>query len=122
MQDVEPTVELEMLTPRVGRISVSEAESCLQLPCTLHEMPTLVETFKSHNHINLIKAGDIGQGFIVHALLPDGDQTPEEALESNLAILADMEKAGTLPREIECGLTPPMVAGYVYSPLSLIHI
>ena len=120
MQDTEPIVELEMRTPRVGTVSVREGETYILFPVTLHEMPTLIETFKSHNHINLIKAGDIGQAFIVHDLLTDDDNpTPEllsRTLEANLEQLMRMEAEGELPDEAQCGLTPPMVAGCASMP------
>lgn len=106
-----------MVTPRVGRVSVKDGDSLMLYPCTLHEMPTLIETFKSHNHINLIKAGDIGQAFIVHPMHMSGEESPEEALAMNLQTLTAMEQSGDLPQEMECGLTPPMAAGCVQSTL-----
>jgi hypothetical protein len=104
-----------MITPRVGKISIVEGEKVMLLPCTLHEVPTLIETFKSHNHINLIKAGDVGQAFIVHSLQIGQEQSAEEALNYNLQILMNMEQNGELPQEMECGLTPPMAAGCALS-------
>lgn len=110
-----------MLTPRVGKISVRERDTMILLPCTLHETPTLIETFKSHNHMNLIKAGDIGQSFIVHSLQLAGEETLEEALENNLGLLTAMEQSGDLPQEMQCGLTPPMTAGCVLASKVLLE-
>jgi TATA-binding protein-associated factor Taf7 len=107
-------LRLAMETPRVGAFHVFHSGYSKVYPITLHELPTLVETFKSHNHINLIKSADIGQAFMLHPLVPDfPGQDPNETLRNNLEILKGMDASGALPREISCGVTPPMASGCV---------
>lgn len=73
--------------------------------------------FKSRTHINVVKSGDIRQGSVVYRLRPSvRDQAPEQHLNSSMTQMMDMEEAEELPRELQIGLTPPIVAGSASLP------
>lgn len=76
---------------------------------SLHDVPTQIETYKSHNHVHMIKNGDIGQALMLHSLVYVDGQTQQQVLQSAMNTLVHMETSGALPSEISCGLTPPMV-------------
>ena len=102
-----------MRTERIGALTVQLPDDDERMfAVSLHESPTQIETFKSHNHVNLVKSADIGQVLIVHN--SEGDPVQ---LEVALSALIDMETAGQLPRESIRGLTPPMATGCGPAPL-----
>jgi TATA-binding protein-associated factor Taf7 len=109
VQDVpQAEVQLHMRTEHIGALTIRlPGEDARIFAVSLHETPTLIETFKSHNHVNLVKSADIGQILMVHSAL-DGDP---EMLETSVNALIEMEKSDTLPCEVPRGLTPPMSAG-----------
>lgn len=80
---------------------------------SLHDVPTQIETYKSHNHVHMIKNGDIGQALMLHSLVYNDSQSQEHVLQSSMATLIQMESIGSLPEAISCGLTPPMIEPYV---------
>lgn len=97
-------VKLELIfeTARVGRLKLQVPEEEQKAyAVTLHALPTVVETFKSHNHINLVKSADVGQVILLHY---DENFTTETMVQS----LIDVEASGNLPMEHADGITVPM--------------
>ena len=57
-----PDIQLDMHTGRCGKFKLAfPGETATEHIASLHEVPTIIELFKSHNNTNLMKAGDIGQ-------------------------------------------------------------
>lgn len=83
---------------------------------TLHDVPTQIETYKSHNQVHLVKNGDIGQALVVHELHHVQDPAEQEKLEGILAVLMGMEQHNELPATVQSGLTPPMIRPYGLLP------
>jgi hypothetical protein len=110
----QPEIDLVMRTERVGVLHVKHKELEDAYAVTLHEMPTLLETYKSHNHINLVKSADIGQMLLLH------DQESKVSIEECIDMLTMMERDGALPKEFLRGLTPPMIAGYDFQICSVV--
>jgi TATA-binding protein-associated factor Taf7 len=97
-----------MHTQRVGHLKINVRGVEEGYAVTVHEMPTLVETFKSHNHVNLVKSADIGQAVLLHN---SSNPTSSEDLDTALSALMQMEQNGELPQYIGMGVTPPMASG-----------
>lgn len=83
---------------------------------TLHDVPTQIETYKSHNQVHLVKNGDIGQALVVHELHHVQDPAEQVKLEGILAVLMGMEQNNELPATVQSGLTPPMIRPYGLLP------
>jgi TAFII55 protein conserved region len=103
-------MKLVMESERVGTLTVPHpdpgADPPVQaFPVSVHAMPTLIETFKSHNDFNLMKSADVGQCLMAHA---NGDGDVAQCADM-VATLRGMEDAGQLPAELQRGLTPPML-------------
>jgi TATA-binding protein-associated factor Taf7 len=101
-------LQLKMRTQRVGKLKVNLQGVEESYAVTVHEMPTLVETYKSHNHVNLVKSSDIGQAVLVHNSSNPGSA---EEVKNAIHLLMEMEQSGDLPQHIDIGLTPPMTSG-----------
>lgn len=103
VQDESTTWSLHFTSERVGSLSIQRDGMARVYPATLHMLPTILETYKSHNHVNLVKAADIGQVIFVHAV-PEG-RDADEMLQQ----FAELEEAGELPVESDDGVTLPML-------------
>eukprot|EP00892_Ulva_mutabilis_P001500 jgi/Ulvmu1/11350/UM075_0010.1 len=108
-EDPTTQMELQMHTARVGTLFINHEGNSGAFVVTLHDVPTQIETYKSHNHVHMIKNGDIGQALMLHSIGYGDGQNQEQALSTAMGTLIQMESAGALPSEISCGLTPPMV-------------
>jgi hypothetical protein len=106
----EPQLQLrlDMYSQRVGELQFNLQGVEESYAVTVHEMPTLVETYKSHNHVNLVKSSDIGQAVLVHNSPNPGSN---EEVTTAINLLKEMELSGDLPQHIDIGLTPPMTSG-----------
>lgn len=117
MQDPDTKIELQLHTARVGSLQVDHEGVKAAAAVTLHDVPTQIETYKSHNHVHMIKNGDIGQALVLHSLIQLIDESHQAHLEATLAHLVGMEQRNELPPTIESGLTPPMIRPYALTSL-----
>lgn len=109
LQEPDTKIELRFHSARVGSLQVDHSGVQAVAAVTLHDVPTQIETYKSHNHVHMIKNGDIGQALVLHALAHLSEEGQQEYFEQMLCSLTDMEKNGELPEMIQSGLTPPMI-------------
>lgn len=106
-------MNLQMRSNRVGVLHLQHGDELRCYCVTVHASETLVETYKSHNHVNLVKSADIGQVLLVHQLEMD---VGSDVLETGVKSLMDLELNGQLPPTLPRGITPPMDQGCA-SPL-----
>lgn len=84
--DVSGHLELSFTEPgRNGRLSVDG----VSYPVTVLDLPTVVESYKTYDDINLVKTADVGQILLVQA----PDSSPPDSTESKHGVTPPMRNA-----------------------------